>query len=102
MTGDSLCKGCMNPKTSGTCPICGWAEGSRNDSPLHLQPGTVLSGRYLLGRALGQGGFGITYLSYDLISRRRLAVKEFFPLSLVLLGHKPNNLDIPTFPPTSL
>ena len=61
------------------CPLCQWREGTPPESPLQLPPRTVLDGRYLIGRALGQGGFGITYLGWDLNLNRRLAVKEFFP-----------------------
>lgn len=49
---------------------------------MHLPPGTVLHEKYLLGRALGQGGFGITYIARDLYLDRKLAIKEFFPREL--------------------
>ncbi len=74
------CLGCMEDKGSNnTCPYCGWVEGTPAESALHLPPGTVLAEKYLLGRVLGQGGFGITYLAWDTFLDRKLAVKEFFP-----------------------
>jgi len=82
MTPESLCMGCMQDKGPGggaDCPYCGWHEGDPPESPQQLPPRTVLDGRYLLGRALGQGGFGITYLARDLNLEIKLAVKEYFP-----------------------
>jgi serine/threonine protein kinase len=46
-----------------------------------LAPRTILENRYLLGRVLGQGGFGITYIAKDLKEDRKLALKEYFPSS---------------------
>ncbi len=80
MITQNLCLGCMEDKgPEATCPYCGWLEGTQAESPLHLPAGTVLVEKYLLGRVLGQGGFGITYLAWDLFLERKLAVKEFFP-----------------------
>lgn len=62
------------------CPHCGkapWAYAPRSHQ---LPPGTILIGRYLLGAALGEGGFGITYLGLDLKRNIKVAVKEYFPL----------------------
>ena len=42
-----------------------------------LRAGTVLNHRYIVGRVLGQGGFGITYLAWDTKLEARVAVKEF-------------------------
>ena len=39
----------------------------------------VLNERYILGRALGRGGFGVTYVGYDITLNRRVAIKEYFP-----------------------
>jgi serine/threonine protein kinase len=80
MTPESLCMGCMEERgSSDRCVHCGWEEGSPAESLLQLPPRTVLDGRYLIGRALGQGGFGITYLAWDLNLECKLAVKEYFP-----------------------
>lgn len=45
-----------------------------------LRPGAMLRhNTYRIERMLGQGGFGITYLAYDLNLDRKVAIKEFFP-----------------------
>ena len=54
--------------------------GNYVPSPHHLPPGTVLLGRYLVGRALGEGGFGITYIGYDLRLELKVAIKEYYPV----------------------
>ncbi len=71
----------MQP-TSGEhiCPHCGFA-GDFVPPEYALQPGTILSGRYLIGNVLGQGGFGITYIGRDTTLERRVAIKEYFPFS---------------------
>ena len=61
-----------------TCPACGFDNGSLQEGPF-LPPGTVLANRYLIGRPLGRGGFGITYLAYHQKLSCRLAIKEYFP-----------------------
>src|SRR5271157_4777607 len=82
MTPELFCMGCMREKgLANTCPICHWEKHNPPSTPLQLQPRTVLRGRYLLGVALGQGGFGITYLGWDLTENRKLAVKECFPVA---------------------
>ena len=61
------------------CPFCGNdIVGPTNDNTC-LPAGSVLKQRYVLGRVLGDGGFGITYIGYDKALKRKVAVKEFFP-----------------------
>lgn len=80
LTPESLCMGCMESKRlSDTCPKCGWVEGKQTNAAPELPLRTMLNNRYLLGRVLGRGGFGITYLAWDLGSKRKVAVKEYFP-----------------------
>ena len=87
MTPESLCMGCMADKGNARfCGDCGWKEGTSAESPLQLPPRTILGRRYLVGRALGQGGFGITYLAWDLNLNCKLAVKEYFPKDFCTRG----------------
>ncbi len=61
------------------CPGCVLPAGSYTPAVYHLPPGTVLRERYLIGGALGEGGFGITYIGCDLRLKMRVAIKEYFP-----------------------
>ena len=78
----NLCYNCFKEIPEGTapCPHCGF-DLSENVKkyPVALRAGTVLNGRYIVGRVLGQGGFGITYLAWDESLRARVAVKEYMP-----------------------
>ena len=48
------------------CPDCGYAPGKQPGQEYALPPETILAGKYLVGRVLGQGGFGITYIGWDI------------------------------------
>ncbi len=64
----------------------------------HLPVGTRLKGgRYTLGKVLGQGGFGITYLGADTQENRPVAIKELFPEGS---SRRANSRNV--VPPTSL
>ena len=78
------CYGCMQPRTDGRfCPHCGY-EYDLPNGPHQLPAGTVLRGQYLVGRVLGQGGFGITYLGWDLFLNIPIAIKEYYPTGAVM------------------
>lgn len=76
--GSGYCFGCMERIETYPCPRCGYSP-RYSPLPYALQPGTILSGRYLVGRVLGQGGFGITYIGLDLQLHRKVAIKEYYP-----------------------
>ena len=77
-----LCYNCFQERETkeGPCPYCGFdlAENEKK-FPVALRAGTVLNGRYIIGRVLGQGGFGITYLALDTQLNAKVAIKEFMP-----------------------
>jgi len=79
---EDLCMGCMDERKADRCQTCGWIEGSPALLYEQLSPRTILLNRYLLGKALGQGTFGITYLAWDLADERKIAIKEYFPKSV--------------------
>jgi WD40 repeat protein/predicted Ser/Thr protein kinase len=64
-----------------TCPQCGATVTTPSISvSLSLPLGTKLfGGKYSVGKVLGQGGFGITYMGADNLLSRPVAIKELFP-----------------------
>ena len=74
---ENRCPSCLREYVGERCS-CGYPEKGQNASH-QLPVGTVLRGRYMIGKALGQGGFGITYLAWDKLMQTAVAVKEFYP-----------------------
>jgi len=62
----------------GGCPFCGFDEAAYQVMPYQLKPYTILNGKYLVGKVLGSGGFGITYIALDVTLERKVAIKEYF------------------------
>ena len=75
------CLGCMREieGEAQACPYCGYVPGTPAEEAVHIQPGSWLRQRYLIGRVLGYGGFGVTYIAWDALLERRVAIKEYFP-----------------------
>ncbi len=84
MDFNRLCPGCMRERNNmaGKCPYCGYLAAEKPDNPKCLPVNTILAGKYLVGRVLGQGGFGITYIGFDLNMQTRVAIKEYFPVEV--------------------
>ena len=82
----TLCSSCFEPIGSEPCPHCGFSEGSFENDMGTLPSGTVLQERYRLGRVMGKGGFGVTYLAYDMKMDRKIAIKEYYPYGFALRG----------------
>lgn len=79
----NLCIACMHPlEGDGSCAYCHFQQEGYQPIPRCLRPGTELAGRYVLGRVLGEGSFGITYIAWDTLLDTVVAIKEYFPSNL--------------------
>ena len=78
---ENLCIKCMREKrnANSVCEHCGF-DSSKYQVPIHhMEPFSILAGKYLVGKSLGEGGFGITYIGMDLNLEMRVAIKEYYP-----------------------
>ncbi|MBR0281205.1 MAG: leucine-rich repeat protein [Oscillibacter sp.] len=76
------CINCMRELKDGggVCPYCGFDADKYKPPNDALPPGSVLNGgKYVVGRVLGRGGFGITYVALDQHLGLRVAIKECMP-----------------------
>lgn len=79
---ECLICGANNSQGASKCARCGAPLVS-----IFLPVGAKLyGGAYTVGKVLGQGGFGITYMGSDVRLRRPVAIKEFFPSGCVRHG----------------
>ena len=61
------------------CPHCGYQKETNENSGLHMQEGEILCDRYIIGKPLGSGGFGVTYIAWDTVLQCKVAIKEYMP-----------------------
>ncbi|MDR2355009.1 MAG: PASTA domain-containing protein [Clostridiales Family XIII bacterium] len=73
--------GCMTEYDDAlrVCPFCNHACDTPAKEAYHLAPGSILSNKYIVGKVLGYGGFGVTYIGYDAQLGRKVAIKEYMP-----------------------
>lgn len=65
------------------CPECGYYADMQEEPLYRLPHRTILNNRYQVGDILGVGGFGITYKAWDTKLENIVAVKEYYPSSIV-------------------
>ncbi|MDE6618096.1 MAG: protein kinase [Clostridiales bacterium] len=85
-TNKNICLFCFGDlDTDRVCMSCHHKADDVPSPPHHLPQRSVIGpqNRYLIGKALGEGGFGITYLGWDLQQGIKVAVKEYFPSGYV-------------------
>lgn len=85
MEEQRYCFGCMKPLGwDGKCHSCDFERAAYRMKKHHLPLGSTLNnGEYLVGRVLGEGGFGITYIGLHTTLQIPVAIKEYFPGGMV-------------------
>ena len=62
----NLCPNCFAKRqNTDCCPFCHYRYNDLPDDNASLRQMTVLNHRYIIGRVLGVGGFGVTYLALN-------------------------------------
>ncbi len=93
---DQRCMRCMELLSAdGSCPNCHFDAASYRAKPHQLPLASILNGKYLVGCVLGEGGFGITYVAWDLVLDMMVAVKEYYPVGFVSRDHSATNAVLP-------
>lgn len=82
INGRHICENCFEETASVPCAHCGYDPAESARDPTLLAPGTVLLEKYIIGKVLGKGGFGVTYLTYDKAAENKVVVKEYFPYGI--------------------
>lgn len=92
--GKTRCSRCFAEydDSLGVCPSCGYMDGDPAEEVFCLEPGTMIKDRYIIGKMLGLGGFGITYKAWDTKLETTLAIKEYFPSGLA--NRAPGTTDV--------
>lgn len=77
---EKACSNCFSAVdiSEQICPYCGF-DTAKSEMSCALAVGTLLKNRYIIGKVIGVGGFGITYLGYDTCHEKVIAVKEYYP-----------------------
>lgn len=86
INGKKLCECCLSEIESEPCRFCGFEKAGAREEVGVLAAGSVLLGKYIVGKVIGKGGFGITYLAYDIKNEKKVAIKEYYPSALAARG----------------
>lgn len=84
INGKKYCENCFCETDKVPCPQCGFDRSWYKADPSVLTVGSVLENRYIIGGVIGKGGFGITYLAFDMKLECKVAIKEYYPYGLAL------------------
>lgn len=80
-----LCMHCMQPLDPAVtrCPNCGYDNAQPQHAP-YLPKGSVLSGRYLVGKVIALTGDSAVYAGQDLQTMQTVQIREYLPEKLIL------------------
>lgn len=76
-----ICMGCMNQIADNEriCSNCGFDQSNVREKSYYLDPGTIIGGKYIIGKALAYNGYSVKYLGYDAEIQRKVIVREYLP-----------------------
>ena len=78
-----MCPDCFGRNiTDGICDDCGFNTAEYVWEDYQLPLFTVIGGKYIIGRVIGEGGFGITYTACNKELNAKYAVKEYYPAEI--------------------
>lgn len=91
----TLCESCFSVlHGEEVCPCCGFDKAEFVPDLAALPMGTKLNDKIVVGSVMGKGGFGITYLGYDLRMDKVIAIKEYCPNGISYRVHTGNELAV--------
>lgn len=61
------------------CPACGYENGFCSMPGWWLAPGTIIKGRYMVGKPLSENEEELSYLGWDMAKECQLEIVEYFP-----------------------
>ena len=90
-----ICINCFK-STGGeeVCMHCGYIQTDKPKQICHLYPRTILNNRYIIGRVINNGGFGVVYKAYDMRLETIVAIKELLPTQNSMVTRMPPSLEV--------
>ncbi len=74
------CLYCFAPlQAADPCPACGHTVGRSDQPAWMLMPGTIVRGRFIIGRCLDLRPTELVYLAWDMERDRCVELVEYFP-----------------------
>lgn len=94
INGKKICENCFEQTDELVCPRCGYDPANNVNDPALLPLGSTLLNKYVVGKMIGKGGFGTTYLAYDKSDDRKVAIKEYFPYEIAVRSTESNTVSV--------
>lgn len=90
----NLCMSCMNDMKGNTvCPSCGYNNDKKQEAP-YLPKGTLLEGRYVVGKLTDKNSEGVGYIGYDTVTETPVYIREFLPLEICTRSSDGKNVEV--------
>lgn len=95
MKFNQVCINCFK-ETKGfeICPHCGCIQSDKPKQLNHLYPFVELNSRYVIGKVINNGGFGVVYKAFDKNLQSVVAIKELFPTQNSMVTRVPGTTKV--------